>query len=94
MSPTAPASTAASQASSSSRPTSTIGCPGSASHASFEPNPPRRAVMQIGARDVRLVELEVGAHVDHERAVALRLLHLARRERVGVDACPSPAGRG
>ena len=44
--PTAAASTAASRASSSSRPTSTIGCSGSASQASLEPKPARRAVMQ------------------------------------------------
>ena len=31
-----------------------------------------------GAGDVRLVELELGAHVDDERAVALGLLDLAR----------------
>ncbi len=45
-SPTAAASAAASRASSSSRPTSTIGCSGSASQASLEPKPARRAVMQ------------------------------------------------
>ena len=44
-SPTAAASTAASMASSSSRPTSTMGCSGLASHASLEPKPARRAVM-------------------------------------------------
>ena len=84
LSPTALASTAASRASSSSRPTSTSGWSGWASQASLEPKPPRRAVMQISGRDVSLVELELGAHVDHERAVALGLLHLARRERVGL----------
>ena len=45
VSPTAPASSAASRASSSSRPTSTSGWPGSASHASRVPKPPRSAVM-------------------------------------------------
>ena len=39
-----------------------------------------------GARDVRLVELQLGAHVDDQRAVRAGLLDLARRERVGVDA--------
>ena len=38
-----------------------------------------------GAGDVRLVELQLGAHVDDERAVVLGLLDLARAERVRVD---------
>src|SRR5215207_10228144 len=35
--------------------------------------------------DVRFVELQLGAHVHHHRAVLLPLLHLARSERVHVD---------
>src|SRR6187455_1098115 len=84
VSPTAPASSAASRASSSSRPTSTSGCPGSASHANLVPKPPRSAVMHT-ADGMRLVELKLGAHVHHERAALLRLPHLARGERVHID---------
>ena len=39
-----------------------------------------------GARDVRLVELQLGAHVDDQRAVRAGLVDLARGERVRVDA--------
>ena len=48
-------------------------------------SPARRAVMLTRARDVRLVELQLGAHVDDERALVAGLLDLARRERVRVD---------
>ena len=67
--PTAAASSAASRASSSSRPTSTTALVAArrARRASSR-SPPASAVMQTRARDVRLVELELGAHVDHERA--------------------------
>ena len=41
--------------------------------------------MQTRAGDVRLVELQLGAHVDDERAVVLGLLDLARAQRVRVD---------
>ena len=50
--------------------------------------------MQIERGDVRVVELELGADVDDQRAVLLRLLDLARRERVDVDRLDLRAGRG
>ena len=46
------------------------------------------------ARDVRLVELELGAHVHDQRAVGAGLVHLARRQRVHVAAVRPPAARG
>ena len=46
------------------------------------------------AGDVRLVELQLGADVDDERAVVARLLDLARAERVGLDGLLDAAGRG
>jgi len=42
---------------------------------------------------VRLVELQVGAHVDDERSVGALLLDLARRERQQLDRS-SAAARG
>ena len=76
----------AASASSSSRPTSTSGWPGSAIQASLEPKPARRRGDAHRARDVGLVELQLGADVDDERAARLRLLDLARGERVRVGA--------
>jgi hypothetical protein len=49
-----------------------------------EPSPQRGDADRAG--HVRLVELELGAYVDHERTVVAGLLHLARSERMHVHA--------
>ena len=84
-SPTAAASSAASSASSSSRPTSTSGWPGSASHASFEPKPARRAVMQTAPGMCASSNCSSVRTSTTSAPSAVRLLDLARRERVRVD---------
>ena len=48
-----------------------------------EPRAARGDAQRAG--DVRLVELQLGAHVDDERPVVLGLLDLARAERVRLD---------
>ena len=63
-----------------------------------EPRQPRaEAGAQHGdadrAGDVRVVELQLGADVDDQRAVALVLLDLARRERVDLRRPRRPAAR-
>ena len=80
---------AAWRASSSSRPIEddlllAVGDPG---ELRAEPGPQRGDADRAG--DVRVVELELGADVDEQRAVAARLLDLARRQRVHVDASTS-----
>ena len=79
-------------ASSSSRPTSTSRCSGSASHASLEPKPARRDGDAHRAGDVRLVELQLGAHVDHERAVAERLLRPGAASAGAASTVSSTSG--
>ena len=80
--PTAPASSHARSASSSSRPTTTIGCCGRASQASARAEPGAQRGDRDRAGDVRLVELQLGAHVDDERAGVARGGQLARVHRL------------
>ena len=92
--PTAAASPAAWSASSSSRPTSTIGllAVGEPGELGAEAGAQRGDADRAG--DVRVVELQVGAHVDDQRARRRASLDLARRERVGLAAArPSAAPR-
>ena len=59
---------------------------GSATQASLVPKPALSIVMQTEPGNVRLVELEVGAHVHQQRALGPLLLELARRQRHHLDA--------
>ncbi len=77
--PTDSASCAARRPSASSRPMNTISRSWSASQASLEPKPELNDGMQIEPRDVHVVELQVGAHVDEQRAFVALELHLVRR---------------
>ena len=64
---------------------STTSLSGSAIHASLVPKPARSIGDAHGAGDVRLVELQLGADVDEQRAGAAAPLDLARRERMRLD---------
>ena len=50
--------------------------------------------MQTGAGDVRLVELQLGAHVDDQRAVVQACSTWRGVSGCDVDALARPAGRG
>ena len=92
--PTATASLAARRPSASSRPMNTISWSWSASQASFEPKPELNEGMQIEPLDVNVVELQVGAHVDEQRALVALELHLMGIEGGDLDAARSAARRG